>query len=268
MKPGENSETFPSITDIVIKYAMYNNNDNFTKSKQNFESLVMFLKTLIMKSFTTKSDYVTLLMILLIKMASWDELLDLVNSIDRHGNYLPLSGSGKRSYSHENYMYTIQEDEEYWYDDKKIFDVEMISDLLIDSSAMYNGEYTGEVNDILFKLTVKFNKNPEKIVGILLKDLRKEQFALNWIRRLDSIGFLNVIFGSSGVGRTLLDLQEKNSKFDVLNIYVKLFTGEYKQLFLDGTEVKQIYEPPKPSIVFSYFFSKRRSFYEIFATSN
>lgn len=262
MKPGESSETFPSITDIVIKYAMDNNKENFINSKQNFESLVKFLKTLIMKSFTAKSDYTTLLMILLIKMASWDELLDLVNDISRNGNYSSQPEKARGINNYKDYLYTIQQDEDYWYDDKKIFDVDTITDLLIDSAEMYNGEYSGEVKDILFKLTVKFNKNPEKIVGILLNYLNKEDFALKWIRRLDSIGFLNVIFGSSGVGRILLDLQEKTPKFDILDLYVKLFTGEYKQLFLDGTELKQIYEPPKPSIVFSYFFQKDDLFKE------
>ncbi|SGZ38266.1 uncharacterized protein HGUI_00466 [Hanseniaspora guilliermondii] len=260
MKPGETSESFPSITDIVIKYAMDNNSENFMNSKQNFESLVNFLRTLIMKSFTTKSDYLSLLMILLIKMASWDDLQDLVDDVDRNGNYYPQVRHSDKEINSEKYFYTIEQDEDYWYDDMILFDIDTITDLLIDSAEMYNGEYKGEVNHILFNLTLKFNKNPERIVEILLNDLHMEDFTLKWIRRLDSIGFLNVIFGSSSIGRLLLDFQEKNPKFDILSLYVKLFTGDYMQLQLDGTEKKQIYEPPKPSLVFSYFFQKDKLF--------
>lgn len=262
MKPGETSESFPSITDIVIKYAMDNNKENFMNSKQNFESLVKFLKTLIMKSFTTKSDYVTLLMILLIKMASWDDLQNLVNDVDREGNYYPQVRNSDKEINCDKQLYTIEQDEDYWYDDKIIFDIDTITDLLIDSAEMYNGEYSGEVKHILFNLTLKFNKNPERIVEILLNDLQMEEFTLRWIRRLDSIGFLNVIFGSASIGRLLLDFQERNPDFNVLSLYVKLFTGEYMQLHLDGTETKQIYEPPKPSLVFSYFFQKDKLFSE------
>lgn len=262
MKPGETSESFPSITDIVIKYAMDNNKENFMNSKQNFESLVKFLKTLIMKSFTTKSDYVTLLMILLIKMASWDDLQDLVNDVDREGNYYPQVRNSDKEINCDKHLYTIEQDEDYWYDDKIIFDIDTITDLLIDSAEMYNGEYSGEVKHILYNLTLKFNKNPERIVEILLNDLQMEEFTLRWIRRLDSIGFLNVIFGSASIGRLLLDFQERNPDFNVLSLYVKLFTGKYMQLHLDGTETKQIYEPPKPSLVFSYFFQKDKLFSE------
>lgn len=262
MKPGETSESFPSITDIVIKYAMDNNKENFMSSKRNFESLVKFLKTLIMKSFSTKSDYLTLLMILLIKMASWDDLQNLVDDVDRNGNYYPQVRNSDKDINIEKHLYTIEQDEDYWYDDKIIFDIDTITDLLIDSAEMYNGEYSGEVKHILFNLTLKFNKNPERIVEILLNDLQMEEFTLRWIRRLDSIGFLNVIFGSSSIGRLLLDFQERNPVFNVLSLYIKLFTGEYMQLHLDGTETKQIYEPPKPSLVFSYFFQKDELFSE------
>lgn len=259
---GEASESFPSVTDIVIKYAMDNNKENFTNNTQNFENLVKFLKTLIMKSFSTKSDYLTLLMILLIKMASWDDLQHLVDDVDRNGNYYPQAKISNKEINSERLLYTLEQDEDYWYDDKIIFDIDIITDLLIDSAEMYNGEYMGEVKHILFNLTLKFNKNPERIVEILLNDLEMEEFTLRWIRRLDSIGFLNVIFGPSNIGRLLLDFQERNPNFDVLSLYVKLFTGEYKQLHLDGTETKQVYEPPKPSLVFSYFFQKDEMFSE------
>lgn len=247
----------PSITEIVIKYAMQKK-QTLLNDNENLNNLIKFLEGLLEKEFETKPDYTTLLMILLIKLNKWTEFIELINTLDRYGKYNKPSPTANQAY----HNFSVQEDEDYWYSDIIIFDVNLITQLLIDIMVNESNEYFSEIKDLLFKITVKFNRDPEKIVCVLIKNLKFSKFAINWIQRLDPAGLMNVIFGTLGVGKLLLDVddEENSSPSSVIDLYVELFSGKYKQISSKQKKIIQTYQPPKPSIIFNFFINHRFKF--------
>ncbi|KAL6929730.1 hypothetical protein ACO0SA_001134 [Hanseniaspora valbyensis] len=249
--------SLPSITDIVIKFAMQKK-ETLLNDNENLTNLIKFLKRLIHKDFETKPDYITLLMILFIKLNKWDDFVDLINKLDRKGKYCEDKATSYDAY----HSFSIEEDEDYWYSDIVTFDVQLITQLLIETIGNNDNEYDTEIQELLFKITVKFNRDPEKIVSVLLNELELYKFTLNWIQRLDPAGLMNIIFGPLGIGRLLLDIDYKNNAGNdyVIDLYVQLFTGKYKQVSIEQKKIVQTYQPPKPSIIFNFFINHSEKF--------
>ncbi|XBW34921.1 hypothetical protein QEN19_000485 [Hanseniaspora menglaensis] len=252
----KNSDFLPSITDIVIKFAV-EKKETLLNDNETLNNLVLFLQKLLQKEFDAKQDYTTLLMILLIKLNLWEEFDNLVDMIDRNGNYSIGCGSSKEDY----YNFTLEEDELYWFSDIIIFDVNLITQLLIETNKNSSNEYGGEIQNLLFKILVKFSRNQEQIVSILINELEDVTFALAWIQRLDPASLMNLIFGPAAVGKLLIDINYKDSDGadSIINLYTELFTGKYKQS-LNKKQTIQTYQPPKPSIIFNFFLENSARF--------
>lgn len=224
----------------------------------------------LIKSGKSNHDHVTLLLIVLIKLKDLRGLDDFIQHFSREGVYT------KDSIANDI------DDEVYFYADKKLFDLELITDLLKESG------YVMEA----YRIVKKFSKDPLVVVEILLDYISNPVSALAYIKSLPIDDILRVLVTYS---KSLLEKIPNETNI----LLIEVFTGNYtpiefspkiervklheqqpdlKKIFYsyrtffeymnqaigpNGSNVSAInisdvptYHPPKPSLIFSAFIKR------------
>ena len=255
-------------SEIVSKYAIED-----VSNPNNLRNLADYIWSLIKKGIATP-DHVTLLLIVLIKLKDNEGIKFFTEHFTRLGRYT------------EEPLAQDIDDETYFYNDKKLFDLRLILTLLEESNFKIEA----------YDLARKFAKDPVTIAELLLNVLNEPWSALNYIKSLAIDDTLRVL---TALSKQLLESLPN----DTNALLIEVFTGRYtptiykpevgneglpeqakdfKKIFYSysafmnymneaigssrkqpepasqevAVRAKPTYHPPKPSIVFSSFLSK------------
>ncbi|EDO16419.1 hypothetical protein Kpol_1030p29 [Vanderwaltozyma polyspora DSM 70294] len=250
------------MSSIISKYGVEESSNSLSLT-----NLSEYLWSLI-KAGKAKPDYITLLLIVLIKLKNIDEIEDFIENFSREGIY-----------SKDINVQNI-DDETYFYSDKVLFDIDLIISLLEDS----------KFSNQAYKLAQKFTKDPVKIADILLNTLKDPFTTLEYTKSLSIDDTLRVLVVFS---KDLLRLLPN----DTNALLIDVFTGKFKRTNTfedkvtsepqqrDVSEVSKVfysytsflgyrsntnentpkqkmevgrstYHPPKPSLIFNSFISR------------
>lgn len=181
------------ISDIITKLGA---NDVFdVKAMRN---LADFVWELIRKG-RADHDTVTLLLSVLIKLKDEDGLKRFVSYFRRSGKYI------------EKENYKDLDDESYFFSDLRLFDLELIRSLLIDS----------KLNQLCYQFVFKFSKDPIMITDVLLNVLKETEATLKYVKSLSVDDILRVLVRFS---KQLLYLSPNETNL----LLIEVFTGKYR----------------------------------------
>ncbi|CAL9731936.1 E3 ubiquitin-protein ligase Pep5p [Monosporozyma unispora] len=260
------------VNEILTKFSSDSSASPHINDKETNHILSVFLWSL-MENQLANSDHITLLLIILIKLNRIDDLNKFIQHFNRSGQYT------------KEILHNDISDEEFFYSNKDLFDLQLIIELLRESNLLVEA----------YELAKSFSKDPILIVNILLDDLKEPQSALNFIKTLPIDDTLRIMCQFS---RQLLNSLPNDTNL----LLIEIFTGNYKPrgnstkptplerkdselkkifysytAFLSymnnhnrsgssstGQEKKEIeritggttYHPPKPSLIFASFIDK------------
>lgn len=256
------------ISEIICNFGL---EENTTIKPEIVQNLSQYLWALVKKNIAT-ADQVTLLLIVLIKLKSIDEIDHFIHHFNREGFYV------------DELITNDMDNESFFYSNKTLFDLSLILELLRESSLLIEA----------YELAKRFAKDPIVIVSILLEDLNEPLITLNFIKSLPVddtlrilIKFSKQLLESIPNGTNVLLIEVFTGKFkprqydtdiknrqnlkkrdsDITKIFYsyKAFIGYMnKTIGIDESgaittlqmDSKATYHPPKPSLIFSSFISK------------
>lgn len=171
---------------------------------EGLRNLADFLWALV-KRGSANDDCVTLLLTVLIKLQSTEELSTFINYYRRNGHYV------------EDEKFIDLTDDEYFYEDKMLFNLDLILSLLIDS----------KYKRLAYLLANKFSKTPEPVVEVLLVILKDTKATLHYIKSLSIDDILRVLIKFA---KDLLTVAPNESNL----LLIEVFTGKYKPTRYDS----------------------------------
>lgn len=254
-------------SEVISKYGIVE-----SPNPQGLENLADFLWSLI-KNNMANADHVTLLLIALVKMKASEQFAYFIDHFTRSGKF-----------SEQSIVEDLDE-EEYFYSDKTLFDLDLVVTLLQESNSA----------ELAYQMASKYAKDPSMIVEILLKSLDDPHSALKYIKSLSIDDTLRVLVTYS---RQLLEKLPNETNLLLIDVFTGKFEREtsnskfskdtlpkdeehtttvfysYKAFLgymnskmgndreSNGETLKSAptYHPPKPSLIFSSFISKSFEF--------
>ena len=183
-------------SEIISKYSIAQNG-----SSDSVNDLSRFLWALL-RNGCAHTDHITLLIITLVKLKDQKNINFFIDHYSRAGKLVDTA---------DDYNYTFEEDEEFFYSDVELFDLEKVLKLLVEAG----------FKEEAYKLCRKFSKDPSSIVEVLLNVLNDPRKALNYAKSLPVDDTLRVLLTYS---KKLLDYLPN----DVNALLIAVFTGVYK----------------------------------------
>ncbi|KAL3237686.1 tethering complex subunit PEP5 RNJ42_00673 [Nakaseomyces bracarensis] len=194
---------------------------------EGLRDLADFLQALV-KRGDCNEDCVTLLLTVFIKLQDTEEMLSFINNFRRNGQYV------------EDDSFTDLTDDEYFYEDKKLFDLELILTLLIDS----------KYYRLAYLLANKFSRTAEPVVEILLVTLNDTEMTLRYIKSLSIDDILRILIKFA---KKLLTVAPNETNL----LLIDVFTGKYKPIKYDAdldsiTSERESSPDEKQPVFYSY----------------
>lgn len=196
-------------SEMITKFGVERSNDY-----EGIENLTTYLLALI-KLHPLPKNYVTLLLIVLIKIDDIERLNKFVDCFMRSGIYVDECNVDK---------YVDLDEEQYFYADGDLFDLPLILELLRDSKRF----------DIALKIARKFSKDSKTVVEILLYDLQNPKAALRYMNSLPIDEVLRVIVVFS---KDLLELLPNDTNALLIDVFTGIFNPtEYTEYETSSSE--------------------------------
>ncbi|KAL6942212.1 hypothetical protein ACO0QE_003380 [Hanseniaspora vineae] len=192
----ESLDVIEETSEIISKYSIAQSG-----SSDSVNDLSRFLWALL-RNGCAHTDHITLLIITLVKLKDQKAINFFIDHYSRAGKLVDAA---------DDYNYTFEEDEEYFYSDLELFDLKKVLRLLVEAG----------FKEEAYKLCRKFSKDPSSIVDILLNVLDDPRKALNYAKSLPVDDTLRVLLTYS---KKLLDYLPN----DVNALLIAVFTGVYK----------------------------------------
>lgn len=250
-------------SEVISKFGIVENPD-----PKGLENLADFLWSLV-KNGMANADHISLLLIVLIKMKSEDQLNYFIDHFTRSGTFS------------QDVRTKDLDDEAFFYSDNTLFDLELVVSLLQESN----------YPTLAYRLVSKYARDPVLIVEVLLNALNDPHSALKYIQSLSIDDTLRILVTFS---KKLLEKLPNETNL----LLIDVFTGKYERASYDtnavggaehddgrdsdavfysyktfvgymndkmnlakvedesGVKKAPTYHPPKPSLVFTSFISK------------
>ncbi|CCK72160.1 tethering complex subunit PEP5 KNAG_0J00770 [Huiozyma naganishii CBS 8797] len=180
-------------SEVIFKYGVEGGT-----SSTNIQNLATYLWALV-KSNAASEDHVSLLLIVLIKLKSVDQIDHFLHHFSREGLYS------------EEILENDIDDDTFFYSNKTLFDLQLVLSLF-EESGMFMEAY---------QLARKFAKDPVVVVSVLLNDLEEPRSTLNYIKSLPVDDTLRIIIKFS---KRLLECSPNETNV----LLIDVFTGNYK----------------------------------------
>lgn len=218
-------------TEVISKFGVERKTS--TEDSINLKDFIWEL----VKNGLATSDHITLLLTILIKLEDLDGIDFFYEHFTREGTFVE-SAEILDNFSMSN--------EEYFYFDKDLFDLETILKLLIESGLRQKA----------YNLALKFSKDPVTVVEILLKELKESIGALTYIKSLPVDDALRVLIKFS---KLLLNHMPNQTNL----LLIDLFTGKYKPKDYSKNDGKVVLEQKETEVFYNY-----SSFFEFMKPSS
>lgn len=197
-------------TEIISKFGV----EQKTNSDDSI-NLRDFLWTLVREG-KAKVDHVTLLLTLMIKLHDLKGLEFFISNYRRDGTF---------ANEPETFGKWSMTDDSYFYSDKKLFDLDTVVRLLLESDLL----------ELAHKFVLKFSKDPVNVINIVLLQKKDALESLNYIKSLPVDDALRVLIKFS---KKLLDMIPNETNL----LLIDLFTGKYQPSDYDAGKTNLKYK--------------------------